>query len=102
MKKRTASKVIQVPIDDESEAASELDRRYVTGSTRKREDPASGRLGAKLLARRLERDRWEMKRGEVRWAGRRHSSAAVAPPPRSLGVWGAPGAPQFDQYSVFV
>ena len=85
--KRAVYKVIQVPIDDalltrldaaagrvaesraayireacrrrlQSEEARELDRRYVEGYARKPEDRAWGRLGAKLLAHRLKRDRW--------------------------------------------
>lgn len=41
-----------------SEEASELDRRYVEGYRRKPEDRAWATLGAKLLARRLQPDRW--------------------------------------------
>lgn len=87
MKRRASSKVIQVPIDEallsrvdaaagrvaesraayireacerrlRSEEASELDRRYVEGYRRRPEDRAWGKVGAKLLAHRLERDRW--------------------------------------------
>lgn len=87
MRRRAVYKVIQVPIDDallsrldaaagrvaesraayireacqrrlRSEEARELDQRYVEGYRRKPEHPAWGALGAKLLARRLGRDRW--------------------------------------------
>jgi hypothetical protein len=41
-----------------SEEADALDRRYVEGYRRRPEKPAWGRLGAKLLARRLRGDSW--------------------------------------------
>ncbi len=40
------------------EEAAALDRRYVEGYRRQPEKEAWGRLGAKLLARRLREDRW--------------------------------------------
>lgn len=87
MKRRTAYRVIQVPVEDSllrrldaaadrvaesraayireacrqrlaSEEATERDRRYVEGYRRKPEDRPWGQLGAKLLAHRLRRDRW--------------------------------------------
>jgi hypothetical protein len=87
VKNRASYKIIQVPIDHgllarldaaagqvaesraayireacrrrlRSEEAGELDRRYVAGYARKPEDRAWGKLGAKFLARRVERDRW--------------------------------------------
>lgn len=85
--RRVAAKVIQVPIDEdllrqiddaagklaesraayirgacrrrlEREAVTALDRRYVEGYRTKPEERAWGVLGAKVLARRLEKDRW--------------------------------------------
>ena len=41
-----------------SEEAEALDRRYVEGYKRKPEAPAWGKVGAKLLARRVRGDRW--------------------------------------------
>ncbi len=41
-----------------SEEAEVLDRRYIEGYRRKPEKQAWGKLGAKLLARRLRGDRW--------------------------------------------
>ena len=87
MARTRAKKIIQVPIQDdlleridetagmvaESRAAfireacrqrlkslqaAELDRRYVQGYRRKPEDTAWAETGAKLLARRLPRDKW--------------------------------------------
>jgi hypothetical protein len=55
MRRRASYNVIQRLRREE---ASELDRRYVEGYRRKPEDRAWGALGARLLARRLERDRW--------------------------------------------
>jgi hypothetical protein len=40
------------------EEADALDRQYVEGYRRKPETQAWGKLGAKLLARRLRKDRW--------------------------------------------
>lgn len=40
------------------EEAEALDRRYIEGYRRKPEKQAWGKLGAKLLARRLRGDRW--------------------------------------------
>ncbi|MBI3030726.1 MAG: hypothetical protein HYY64_14565 [Candidatus Rokubacteria bacterium] len=41
-----------------SREARALDRRYVEGYLRKPEDVAWGETGAKLLARRLPREKW--------------------------------------------
>jgi len=87
MAKRRAKKIIQVPIEPdlleridetagvvaESRAAfireacklrlkslevRELDRRYVEGYRKKPEDTAWAEAGARLLARRLTREKW--------------------------------------------
>jgi hypothetical protein len=41
-----------------SEETQALDRRYIEGYRRKPEKVSWGKLGAKLLAQRLRRDRW--------------------------------------------
>lgn len=86
-KPRTAYRIVQVPIGTElleridtaaghvaesraayirgacerrlmTETTEELDRRYAEGYRRQPEKPAWGKLGAKLLARRLRQDPW--------------------------------------------
>jgi hypothetical protein len=86
-KRRTAYRIVQVPIGTElleridvaaghvaesraayirgacerrlmTETVEELDRRYAEGYRRQPEKPAWGKLGAKLLARRLRQDAW--------------------------------------------
>jgi hypothetical protein len=68
-KRRTAYWIVQVPIGTELleriDAAAghvaesqELDRRYAEGYRRQPEKPPWGKLGAKLLARRLRQDSW--------------------------------------------
>lgn len=87
MAKSRSKKIIQVPIEEEllesidetagmvaesraafirqacklrlkSLKAAELDRRYVEGYRKKPEDTAWGETGAKVLARRLPREKW--------------------------------------------
>ena len=87
MARRATKKIIQVPIDQEllvqidetsgtlavSRAAfireacrlrlrslegSRLDRQYVEGYRKKPENPAWGRMGAGMLARRLAKESW--------------------------------------------